>query len=253
MPKFDLEFASPLMNAAGSLGFMPDFLDPQSADMFGAFITNPVSRMRRVPAKGTRLLQFPGGILLHTGHPNPGLRSVLKRYSASWQRSPVPVLVHLLYEGIESVNKSLRILEEASGVSGVELGLPSDLNYAEIEKIIHSLVSELPVIIRLPISILESLTAILLPPLIDKFVAVSFGPARGILCDPGGQFVSGRMYGPALFPRTLAMTKRLSEMGVPVIAGGGVYHQAQVQDLLRAGAIAVQLDTVLWRGGLANN
>lgn len=253
MPKFDLEFTSPLMNAAGSLGFTPDFWDPQSASRFGAFITNPVSLNRREPAKGTRLLQYPGGILIHSGHPNPGLRTVLKKYSSRWQRSLVPVLVHLLYDGIENANKSLRILEEAASVSGVEMGLPSELEYAEMEKIIYSLVSELPVIIRLPIDTLESLTANRLALLTDKFIAVSFGPARGTLSDPDGQFVSGRLYGPAFFPRTLAMTRRFSEMGIPVIAGGGIYNQAQVQDLLRAGAIAVQLDTVLWRGGLTSS
>jgi NAD(P)H-dependent flavin oxidoreductase YrpB (nitropropane dioxygenase family) len=37
--------------------------------------------------------------------------------------------------------------------------------------------------------------------------------------------------------------------GVPVIAAGGVYKQRQVEALMEAGAIAVQLDAVLWSLG----
>jgi len=39
------------------------------------------------------------------------------------------------------------------------------------------------------------------------------------------------------------------EIGVPVIASGGVYQQRQVEALLEMGAIGVQLDTVLWSLG----
>jgi dihydroorotate dehydrogenase len=36
---------------------------------------------------------------------------------------------------------------------------------------------------------------------------------------------------------------------VPVIGAGGVYSQAQVESMLAAGALAVQVDAILWRGG----
>jgi dihydroorotate dehydrogenase len=41
----------------------------------------------------------------------------------------------------------------------------------------------------------------------------------------------------------------LAGAGVPVIGGGGVYKQEQVEAMKEAGALAVQLDAVLWRGG----
>jgi len=40
----------------------------------------------------------------------------------------------------------------------------------------------------------------------------------------------------------------MAAAGLPVIAGGGVYTPEQAQALLDAGALAVQLDSVLWRG-----
>ena len=98
MPKFDLAFDPPLMNAAGSLGFAPDRRGPIALERLGAFVTNPVSLRPRPPAQGARLLTFPGGFLLHSGHPNPGLRRVVQRHAARWARSPLPVVVHLLAE-----------------------------------------------------------------------------------------------------------------------------------------------------------
>lgn len=253
MSKYDLEFSSPLINAAGSLGFAADFKELPEGARLGAFITNPVSRKSRFPVRGTRLFHFSGGILLHSGHPNPGLASVLRKYSERWERSPIPVLVHLLFEGIESANDALLVLENSKGVSGVELGIPRELDDGELEKFVNLLSCELPLIIRLPIEKAESLSIKQLRYLSDKFTAISLGPGRGTLTDTGDQFVSGRMYGPALFPRTLAATIRLCQAGIKIIAGGGVYRKQQVDLLLRSGAIAVQLDTVLWRGGLIDN
>src|SRR5512139_417108 len=98
MPKNDLTLATPLMNAAGSLGFAPDTRAGIDLARLGLFITNPISLKARVPAHGERFLSYPGGFLLHTGHPNPGFREVIKRNAAHWARSSLPVVVHLLAE-----------------------------------------------------------------------------------------------------------------------------------------------------------
>jgi hypothetical protein len=43
MPKQDLYFSKPLMNATGMLGFAPNFRDSLPWNEFGAFVTNPIS------------------------------------------------------------------------------------------------------------------------------------------------------------------------------------------------------------------
>jgi dihydroorotate dehydrogenase len=59
--------------------------------------------------------------------------------------------------------------------------------------------------------------------------------------------VHGRLYGPAVFPLALRAVAELKEhLGVPIIAGGGVYGHEQAAALLRAGAAVVQLDGVMW-------
>ena len=80
--KRDLYFSKPIMNAAGSLGFAPDPRNGIDLDSFGAFITNPISLRPRLPAAQPAVIEFPGGFLLHSGLPNPGLSSVIKKHGA---------------------------------------------------------------------------------------------------------------------------------------------------------------------------
>ena len=91
--KRDLYFSKPIMNAAGSLGFAPDARNGIDFASFGAFVTNPISLRSRLPAAQPALIEFPGGFLTHSGLPNPGLPSVLKKHSARWNRADIPVIV----------------------------------------------------------------------------------------------------------------------------------------------------------------
>ena len=111
MSKADLIFARPIMNAAGMLGFTPDPRAPVPWSDFGAFITNPVSlRPRRVTGHPA-LMPYPGGLLLHTGLPDPGFRAVVERYARRWADSPMPVIVHLISDRPEEAKEMARRLE----------------------------------------------------------------------------------------------------------------------------------------------
>src|SRR4030043_1454459 len=95
MSKHDLAIDPPLMNAAGSLGFSPDLYSPMDWSRMGAFVTNPISLMPRTPARGKRFIAYPGGFLLHTGFPNPGLSPVMGRYATQWCPGAIRVDVRL--------------------------------------------------------------------------------------------------------------------------------------------------------------
>jgi dihydroorotate dehydrogenase len=47
----------------------------------------------------------------------------------------------------------------------------------------------------------------------------------------------------------MAAVQTLTRRGIPVIGSSGIFTPAQAEAMLQAGAIAVQLDAVLWRGG----
>jgi dihydroorotate dehydrogenase (NAD+) catalytic subunit len=244
--KRDFALRLPLLNAAGFLGFAPDARGPLDLENLGAFVTNPVSLAPRTPAHGPRCLVFPGGFLLHTGHPNPGLRAVLRRCAGRWARAPLPVVVHLLAQSPEEAGWMARRLEGLDGVLAVELGLPPDVDPAQARAILEAVIGELPVIARLPLDRAGELAGLAAVP---GLAALSLGAPRGVLPDEPGHLVSGRLYGPALFPLALGAVRALSPGGIPVIGAGGVYSRSQAQAMLAAGAVGVQLDAVLWRGG----
>jgi dihydroorotate dehydrogenase len=228
---------SPIWNAAGTLGFAPPRRGPVDVAALGAFVTNPISLGPRTPAHGTRFIEFPGGVLLHTGLPNPGLRQVLRNYASQWARASLPIIVHVLADSPEDVNRMVLQLEEVEGVAGIELGLPPQASSEQITDMIQAGVGELPVIVRAPLDGLLPTP----PPKV-----VSFGPPRGTL--PGAEphsFVEGRLKGPAIFPQLLRAVQSTS--GIQVIAGVGVYEPVQAQALMDAGVSAIQLDLRLWR------
>ena len=235
------------MNAAGSLGYAPDLRGPIELTQLGAFVTNPVSLKARTPAHGRRMLSFPGGFLLHTGHPNRGLEAVIRRYRTRWARSPVPVLVHILAQGVEEVTEMVQRLENLEGVMGVEIGLSSEVNAGTAAMYIQAAMGELPVVARLPMERARELIYTLAG---TEVAAVSLGPARGALPNAQGDLVHGRIYGPSVLPQALATVKAITQLGVPVIGAGGVYNSQDIEAMQAAGATAVQLDAVLWRDGV---
>jgi dihydroorotate dehydrogenase (NAD+) catalytic subunit len=246
MSKFDLTFTLPLMNASGSLGFMPDHYGPVDLSIFGAFITNPLSREARTPARGTRVSPFPGGFLLHTGYPNPGLKSAVRRYATQWASSPLPVIVHLLPGKVDEAREMVSVLERVEGLLAVEVGLPPEVDPAAATAFAEAACGELPVIVCLPFDrALELARAVAQA----DIAAVSLAPARGAAPGLARSLVHGRLYGPALFPQALEAVHAISQAGIPVIGAGGVYRQEQVDAMRSAGALAVQVDAILWRGG----
>ncbi len=239
-----LEFRSPWMNAAGSLGFAPNARGDVSLQDFGAFVTNPISLRARNVAKGPRILFFPGGVLIHTGFPNPGLRKAIKDYAAAWARTPLPIILHLLSAEPKQMRAALPRIEELENVMAIELGLNLDVGPSEAKDLVHIAAGELPLIVQIPLDRALELS----PALMDAGAsAISLGPPRGALPGADGKLVSGRLYGPALFPQTMAALRALVTNGIPVIAAGGISGKADGEATLAAGAIAVQMDVDLWK------
>ena len=240
MQKNDLYLEKPLMNAAGTLGFTPDFKGVVDLSQFGAFVTNPVSHRPRTPAGGKRFESFPGGFLLHSGLPNPGLSAVIHQQGKRWARSRLRVIVHLLALEPASLGRMIERLEGVDGVMAVEIGLPPEVDPDTASAFAQAAIGELPAILRLPLEQADELAPIVIE---TGASAISLGAPRGKLDG-----MHGRMYGPGVFPMALRAVEKLARSGIPVIGAGGVYQSEDIQAMLSAGAIAVQVDSVLWRG-----
>jgi dihydroorotate dehydrogenase (NAD+) catalytic subunit len=247
--KRDLYFGKPLMNAAGSLGFAPDTRAGISFDSFGAFVTNPFSLRPRLPAAKPEIVAYPGGFLLHTGLPNPGFNAGIKRYASRWDKSDLPIIVHLMADRPEESQRMVRMLESHENVMAAELGFAPLLADDILLLTLEMCRGELPLIFSLPTEQVLSLG----PRLVQEGAqAISIAAPRGALPaakreEPGGRgIITGRIYGPSLFPRALETVYSAARLGLPVIGAGGVWTKENAEAMLSAGALAVQMDAALW-------
>ena len=241
--KRDLVMHTPLANAAGFLG--SDAAARESVDFrnLGAYITSPLSLQPRSPSHGPRVLTFPGGFLLHTGHPNRGLRAAIRQDQRHWADMPCPVIAHLLLRTSDEASVMARWIESVEEVSALELGL-GEVDAAQAAALVTACAGELPLIAHLP---LGTATSVFEAAAEAGAHAVSIGAPRGALPGRDGAPVRGRLFGPAILPLALQAVAALKELlHVPILASGGVYRGGQAIALLRAGASAVQLDGVLW-------
>ena len=244
------------MNAAGSLGFTPDPRAGIDLAAFGAFVTNPLSLRARVPAAKPEVIEYPGGFLFHSGLPNPGFNAGLKKYSAKWSRSDLPIIVHLMADRPEETQKMVRSLETQENVMAVELGFAPLLANDILLLTLEMCLGELPLIFSLPIEQVLSLG----PRLIQEGAqAISIATPRGALpltpassSHARGELITGRLYGPSIFPRTLETVFSAAKLGFPIIGAGGVWSKENADAMISAGAMAVQIDAALWGFRLQN-
>jgi len=247
--KRDLYLSKPIMNAAGSLGYAPDSRIGISLELFGAFVTNPFSLRPRFPAAKPNVIEYPGGFLLHTGLPNPSLNAGLKKYSAKWSRSDLPIIIHLMADRPEETQRMVRMLETQENVMAVELGFAPLLADDILLFTLEMCLAELPLIFSLPMEQVLTLG----PRLIQNGAqAISIAAPRGAFNlipkenDGEREIITGRLYGPSLFPQTLESVHSAARIGLPIIASGGIYSKENGDAMLSAGALAVQVDASLW-------
>ena len=259
MFKQDLTFSSPYMNAAGTLGFAPDYRAPIPWDSFGAFVTNALSLRARKPTAKPALVEYPGGFLLHTGLPNPGLPAAIKKYARRWADSRLPIIVHLMADRPDETMRMVRSLEELENIAAMELGFAPLLADDIILLTIEMSLGELPLIVNMPVERVLSLG----PRAIQEgAAAISLAAPRGMIAltpDPSPlgsgasmveELVTGRLSGPALFPQSLLTVRDATRAGIPVIGAGGVETKENADAMLSVGALAVQIDASLWSGDI---
>ena len=239
--KRDLYFRQPIMNAAGSLGFAPDPRLGILSDSFGAFVTNPLSLRPRQPAAKPEIIEYSGGFLLHTGLPNPGFNRAIDKYASRWDKSELPIIVHLMADRPEETQRMVRLLESHENVMAAELGFAPLLADDIILLTLEMCLGEIPLIFSLPVEQVLSLG----PRLIQEGAqAISISAPRGALMTD--HLTTGRLYGPSLFPRALETVASASKLGLPIIGAGGVWSKDNADAMLSAGALAVQVDAALW-------
>jgi dihydroorotate dehydrogenase len=240
--KTELELRKPLMNAAGMLGFAPDMRAAVPWNELGAFVTNPISLRARTATQVPVAAEYPGGFLLHTGLPNPGFDTVLRQQEKRWKEAPQQVVVHLMADRPEETRAMVRALEEVENVRAAELGFAPLLADEVVLLAIEMSRGELPLIASLPA---EQVLRVGRGAIERGASAISIAAPRGSL-SRDGRTVSGRLYGPSLFPASLDLVYAAAKAGIPIIGAGGVGSQEEAEAMMAAGAIGAQMDSRLW-------
>lgn len=247
--KYSLTLSTPVMPAAGTVGFGDTYKKLVNYDKLGALVTNPVTIEPWSPATGTRVVNLDAGVLVHTGLPNPGLSHVLKNYRKIWGNLNMPLILHLVGTTVSQIERAGRRLDEVDEVSAIELGLNDDISEDDAYALTEAATQmEKPVLVRLPFYDAYQIADAVIDGGADALVVS--GAPRGTARDQHtGKLVSGRVYGPLVKPMTLRMVGRLRRQipsDVPIIGSGGIHSPQDARDYIEAGAVAVQVDTATW-------
>lgn len=247
--KRGLHLESPLIAGSGATGYgdtWPPGLRPAE---FGAVITAPISMRPRKGAGQPRLAELPAGFLLATGDHNPGFGGVVTRQANVWRRLGVPVLLCLIGgEPGDRAWMAARLEEEETGVAGIELPLPEDANLGEASAAISAVrhATTLPLLVRLPATRAAYLAESCVVAGADALVVGT--PPPVVYPAEDGALLEGSLAGPAALPFTLRALRSVAalDLGVPLVAAGGIYDLEDVILCLNLGAVAVQIRSLVW-------
>ncbi|PJF27413.1 MAG: hypothetical protein CUN53_04165 [Phototrophicales bacterium] len=248
--KNTLVLDTPVMNAAGTMGYADEYRDLIDFGKLGALVTNPITLAPRDPASGARVVPLDAGVLVHTGLPNPGVRAVLDANRDKWDKLPASLrlIAHVVVlSSVDDVRRCIAALERADRVDGIELGLSDEISLAEAEWYLRALIgkSEKPILARLPFGAGADMARACEDAGADGLVVSA--PPRGVARDGGGRLVTGRVYSPTIKPLALRQVGQIARrVELPVIGAGGIHTPQDARDFLEAGAAAVQVDSAVW-------
>ncbi len=247
--KIGLTLDNPVMPAAGCFGLGAEYSRLVEVEALGAIVVGPVTARPRRGSEPPRTAPIPGGMLLHTGLANPGVGKVARRYRHAWERSPVPVIVHIAGTSPDEVASCCLRLFGVEAVAGIELGLPDATTPDEAAAIIRAARADAyqPLIARLPLASAGSLCEKAVEAGADALTVAA--PPRGTAWRaPGERFISGRLYGPLVLPLALRALRHVAErVSVPLVGCGGIHSTKDALAFLCAGAVAVQVGGAIWR------
>lgn len=247
--KYSLIVPTPVMPAAGTVGFGDSYRALLDYEKLGAIVTNPATIEPWRPAAGTRIIPLDAGVLVHTGLPNPGLAKVISQNRRAWAKLPIPVILHLAAASVRQVKGAIALIDDIDEIAAVELGLSDDIDQADaVSLVAEAARMEKPLLARLPFYECHQLALPVADAGADALVLTA--PPRGAARDPyTGRLVSGRVYGPLIKPMVLRLVGRLRRQlpdELPLIASGGIHSPQDARDYMDAGAIAVQVDAATW-------
>jgi len=245
--KIGLPLRNPVLIAAGFGGYGNAYQRLIDLSTFGAVVTNPITLRPQRGSLQPRVVEMKAGFILNSGQQNPGVKQVIRQYSKVWIRLGVPVIAHLPADEPDDLRRTARALTGTEAITAIELGLPPEATAGETEHWIKAVRegSELPLLVKLPFKWAAELAEVVATTAADTLVIAA--PPIGAAYPPqGGKMVRGNLYSPALHSLVLETVQAVRELvELPLIAAGGIHSVADARAFFDAGAMAVQIDSLL--------
>lgn len=252
-----LVLRSPVLAAAGSVGYGLELMTPPDPGHLGALVTRGTTLKARSGAPAPRTAEVPGGLLHAIGLPNQGIDAVLKRFAPRWAALAVPVILSVAAIDPDDFETLARRTDGVPGVAALELDLASiDLARGARPLSMDPFVAgravaaaraatELPLLAKLTLAVTgwRSLAHAVAAAGADAITCGGGPPALAL--DPAtGQSRLGSpmgvLSGPALRPLAVRAVSEVSQyVTIPVVGCGGVTTAEDAAEILAAGAAAV--------------
>jgi dihydroorotate dehydrogenase (NAD+) catalytic subunit len=239
-----LVLRSPVIAAAGCLGYGLEYARTIALGEIGAIVTPTLSLGRRRATP--RMWETPAGLLHSGAWADRGFDYVLGQCVQRWREWPTPVILSIAADA-HSAAEVVRQLEEVDGIAGLELTGEATALAPAIAAIRP--LTLLPLVAKLPAQdaqLLQTAREVVAAGADTLMVA---GPPAALWFEPAtGERVDGWLCGPAWQPLALRLVSQVAAaLDVPLIGGGGIASVTDARRFLAAGARAVQIGSALLR------
>ena len=246
--KTGLTLASPLIAGSGAVGYGDAWPPGVTSALFGALVTPPVTLRSQRGQAPPRLAEIPAGFLLATGDHNPGYRRIIQEHAAAWDRLGTPVIAALASSTPEDWDRLAAHFEEEAPVAGLELHMPASARSGDVAAWVSTVrrACTLPLLVKLPDAQAEELAPVCVRAGADALV-IGAAPLAAYPAA-GDVIIEAPVAGPVAFPFTLRALRAVVtlDLGIPLIAAGGITRPENVRSCLDAGAVAIQIRSLLW-------
>jgi dihydroorotate dehydrogenase (NAD+) catalytic subunit len=256
-----LRLKNPILAASGTFGYGLEFATLLDLNALGGFVTKGLSREPMAGNPAPRLVETPAGMLNSVGLQNVGVDAFIRDKLPRLRTLETAVIANVFgYETGDYVEVARR-LEEAGGLAAYELNLScpntkrggtafgSDPALTgEVTAAVRQ-VSRRPLWVKLspnvgdigPFARAAEAAGADAVSLINTFVGMQMQDGSGRPMLPGG---TGGLSGPAIHSLAVRLVHQAARaVRIPVIGIGGVVCGADAAELLRAGAVAVEVGT----------
>ncbi|MBI5455224.1 MAG: dihydroorotate dehydrogenase, partial [Deltaproteobacteria bacterium] len=252
-----IRLKNPVMTASGTFGYGSEFIPYTELEKLGGIVVKGLSLKPRQGNPSPRIVETPCGMLNAIGLQNVGVEAFIAEKLPKLRGVDTAVVANIFGETIEEYTEVAKRLDDAEGVSGVEIniscpnvkkgGIVFGTDPVEAAKVVSAVrkATRLPVITKLSPNVTDI-------KLMAKAVedagtdAVSLiNTITGMVIDtekrrPVLATTTGGLSGPAIRPIAVRMVWQVSQsVRVPIIGMGGIMSAKDALEFIIAGASAV--------------